>query len=386
MCFRGLLKRRVRTFLSILGVALSVMLVTGIGITTVNYISILREMNTFYRGRVVVVSRGSILVQTIPIGSVFLENTADEIRRRVEGIKSAIPMLVIIDISGALTFSPLNISIGIPEGNWSVLVGSTPLKSGGRWPQSTNSENIEVLIGGYLAEQNGLQVDSKIKIKNRELTVVGILDSRSAFLSRAIIMPLKVSQELYRYPNMINLIVVEPEEGVSRNDLNNRLELEFPSINALSEEERDSFIEPFFRDIVNWNIGLSSILFAISLVLASSITLMNISERKKEIATLYAVGAPRGFVVRVLALETSLIGFLGGLLGIALGIVAAILLFWFYGNIPVTFMFQHVHELVDPLMILEILAATDVLCFLGGLIPALAIMKKDLTENLRSEY
>jgi len=390
MCLRNLLKRRIRTFLCILGVTLSLMLVTGLGLILMNYTSIIRGMNTFYQGKVVVVSRGSIFIQAIPIGSILSETVVDEIGQRVEGVKSAIPMLMIIDLSATYTFAPLNISVGIPEGNWSILVGSTPLKPGSRWPQFLNSTNREVVIGSYLAELNYLKVDSKIKIKNHELTVVGILNSPSAFLSRVIIMPLKVAQELYRYPKMINLVVVEPKEEISEDQLIDRLESEIPSIKALTEEERNTFVEQFFRDIEVWNMGIGSVLFAISLVLVTTITLINVSERRKEIATLYAIGAPKGFVIRALTLETGLIGLFGGLLGITFGIIVAILIICFYGNIPVTYLLQNLPEivfpLIAPLVIFKFLVVTVALCFFGGLIPALATTRMNIIENLRSEY
>ncbi len=386
MCLRSLLKRKSRTSLSILGVALSVILVTGVGLTTVNYMSAIKGMNTFYQGTVVVISRGSVFIQVIPIGSVFLENTADAIEEQIEGVKSAIPMLATLDAAGTVTFPPLNITLGIPEGNWSVLVGSTPLKSGGRWPESTDPDVTEVVIGSYLAESNSLEVGSEIKIKNRGLTVVGILDSPSALLSRAIIMPLKVAQEVYRYPKMINLVIVEPDEGTTCNEIDSRIESEFPSLNALMEDERENFVDSLFQDIVKWNMGLSAVLLSISSLLVSSISFMDISERKKEIATLYAVGAPKGFVVRILTLETTLIGVIGSLIGVVLGVVVAILMFCFYGSIPVLFMLQNIHEIAAPIMILEILGGAVALCFIGGLIPALVTTRKNIAENLRTGY
>ena len=58
MCCRSLLRRRVRTSLTILGIALSVMLVTGIGLTTENYITTIKEMNIFYQGKIVIAGGG----------------------------------------------------------------------------------------------------------------------------------------------------------------------------------------------------------------------------------------------------------------------------------------------------------------------------------------
>ncbi|NIU81082.1 hypothetical protein GWN63_02390, partial [Candidatus Bathyarchaeota archaeon] len=199
MCLQNLLRRRLRTSLCILGIALATMFIVAIGATTMNYVSAIKEMNMFFNGEVVVVSRGVFVIYAFPIGGSLPESILDEVRR-IEGVNMVVPMLFVISHNSqdALQLVPETIVLGIPAGEWRVLVGSTPLEPGGRWP-STDHGTMEVVLGPSLAHERNLTVGSRIEAKSHHLMVTGVLETRSVFLSRSIIMPLTVAQKVYRY-------------------------------------------------------------------------------------------------------------------------------------------------------------------------------------------
>jgi len=387
MCLRNLLRRRVRTSLCVFGVALGIMFILAVGGTTMRYVTIIKEMNVFYTGDVVVVARGSIFIEAIPIGSSLQENTVVEVRQ-VEGVKTAVPMLFVVGSSapGSIAqFVPSNITVGIPVGNWSVLVGHAPLMPGGRWP-SANSSEKEVVIGVYLAQLHNLTVNSGIRLKNHNLRVVGILDTPSVLLARTIIMPLKVAQEIYGYGMSVGMVVVEPLEGVTEEELADRIEAEILGVTALTGDERNAIIEPILRDVEMWNLGIRGVLFSLSMVLVMTVAIMNVSERKKELATLDAIGASKSYIVRMVITETGLIGLFGGILGVMLGTVAALLVSSFYSSVPLSVMFPSIFAIVPPTMMLEILASTVAVSCVAGVIPAIIVARKSIVELLRSEH
>jgi len=387
MCLRNLSRRRVRTFLCVIGIALGVMLIVAIGATSRRYADVIRELNVFYRGKVVVVARGSLFIQAIPIGGSLLEGTVNEVKQ-VDGVKAAVPMLLVIGSStgeGIANFVPMNISVGIPPGNWSILVENTPLKPGGRWP-SANSSESEVVVGGYLARINNLTVNSEIRVNGHNMRVVGILDTLSVFLDRVIIMPLDVAQNVYRYNMLINMIVVEPLEGVTEEELGHRIEAEIQYVKALTSKERNETVEPILNDMEMWNTGISIIIFSISMVLVMTVATMNISERRRELATLDAIGAPKNTIIRIVVTETALIGLFGGIAGILLGAFAALLLSSFYASVPLSILFPGLFVIVTPTLMLEILVFTVASSCIAGIIPAITTARKSIVEVLRSEY
>jgi len=346
-------------------------------------------MNIFFSGNVVVVAEGALVIQSFPIvGGPITQRIVEEIKQ-VEGVKTAVPMLVRFgyQVEAAVQLVPTNVSIGVPPGNWSVLVGHTPLKSGGNWPSADPDKN-EVVVGPSLAQQYGLNVGSTAKLENMNLTVAGILDTRSALLSRAIILPLDLAQRLYYGHTMWigNMIVAQPAEGVTEKEVTERIEAKILAVDALATDERNEIIEPLLHDVETWTLGLSGVLYLLSMVLVTTVAMMNVSERRRDFATLDAIGSPKSAIFRIVFTETTLIGVLGGLAGIVLGSIAAILLASSYTNIPLSLFFFDLFNMVSPLFMMEILASTVAVSCFAGIIPALAAARMNISEVLRSEY
>jgi putative ABC transport system permease protein len=391
MCLRNLLRRRFRTSLCIFGVSLATIFIVAIGATTTNYTTVIRKMNIFFSGDVVVVAEGAMVIQAFPVIGGNIPESAVEKVQQVNGVKRAVPMLVRFGFKfeAVIQLAPSNVSIGIPSGNWSVLVGHTPLKLGGNWP-SADLDKKEVVVGPSLAKQYDLAVDSKIKLEKTNLTVAGILDSRSALLTRSIILPLELARRLY-YPDpqvswMGNMVVVELEEEGTEKEVADRIDAEILGVEALTTDERNEIVEPLLHDIETWNIGISGALYLLSMILVITVAMMNVSERRRDFATLDAIGAPKSTLFRMVITETTLIGLLGGLAGIVLGSIAAMLIASIYTNIPLSMFFFDLFNIVSPLLIIKILTSTVAVSCIAGVIPAIAASRMNISEVLRSEY
>jgi len=391
MCLRNLLRRRFRTSLCIFGVSLATIFIVAIGATTTNYTTVIRDMNIFFSGDVVVVAEGAMVIQAFPVMGGNIPESVVEKVQQVNGVKKAVPMLVRFgyQFEAVIQLAPSNVSIGIPPGNWSVLVGHTPIKPGGNWP-SPDLDKKEVVVGSSIAKQYDLTVGSKVKLEKTNLTVAGILDSRSALLTRSIILPLELARRLY-YPDpkvswMGNMVVVELEEEVKEEEVADRIEAEILGVEALTTDGRNEIVEPLLHDIETWNLGLSSVLYLLSMVLVITVAMMNVSERRRDFATLDAIGAPKSAIFRMVITETTLIGLLGGLAGILLGSIAAILIASIYTNIPLSMFFFDLFNIVSPLFMIKILASTVAVSCIAGVIPAIAASKMNISEVLRSEY
>jgi len=113
---------------------------------------------------------------------------------------------------------------------------------------------------------------------------------------------------------------------------------------------------------------------------------MNVSESRRDFATLIAIGAPKTSILKMILAETFLIGVLGGSLGILFGGAAAVYLASFYTSIPIIFFIQDFFNLVPPQLIAEALALAASICILSGFIPAFFTLKINVSETLRSEY
>ena len=388
MCFRNLLRRRLRTTLCIFGISLATVFIVAIGATTTHYTQVIRDMNIFFAGKIVAVPEGAMVVQGFPVvGGNIPQNIIEEIKQ-IEGVEAAVPMLVWF---GYLKLAPSNITIGVPYGNWSMLVGATPLEPGGNWP----SERDEVVLGQSIATQYELKVGSTLPVKDMNktmhiLTVSGILDSRSALLLRGIIIPLEMARRLhYENPDVTwkgNMVVVAFESGLKEAEIAERIRAETRGIEALTTDLRNEIVEPLLSDIETWNAGITSVLYALSMVLITLVAMINISERRRDFATLDAIGAPKRTVLRMVVTEILFIGLIGSIIGIVVGSFSAVLFASQYTNIPLSLFLSNIFEIVTPWLIVRVLVSTVAVASLAGLVPALAATRINIAEGLRSEY
>jgi putative ABC transport system permease protein len=366
-------------------VALATTFVIAVGATTMRYTTVIKEMNILFSGQVMVVSKDTIVIQAIPITRGFLPPDLLKTINEIDKVEKAVPILFItsITLEGIINPVPPNFTFGIPLEDWQMLLGPTPLEKGGHLP--TNESSNEVVVGPSLAEQYNLAVGSKMEVNSYELVVTGILDTRLAILTRSIIMPLKLAQTIY-YPGRINIIAAKPVQGCSQKDLADEIEKHVENVNALTEDERNDMIQPVLAQVEMWNVGIQTVVFLMSLILVMTVTLMSVSERRRDFATLDAIGAPLSYVFRVVVFEAMLMGVLGGILGIAFGSFSAIVLASLYTNIPLQQFFPSLLEIVPPVYMLEIFAAIVIVCCFGGILPALNAVRMRIAEVLRAEY
>jgi putative ABC transport system permease protein len=362
--------------------------VIAVAATTLRYTTVIREMNLLFNEQVMIVSKDAIVIQALPIGGGMLpQNSTKSSVELVEGVEVAVPVLFLapLEIGGIIQPVPINFTLGIPVEDWHLTLGPLRWKGGsGRIPHSELSN--EVVVGPSMADQYDWAVGAEISVNNHYLRIVGILDTKIALLNRCFLMPLHTAQAVYDYPGSVNIITAKPLVGVPQEDMGEAIEQNIDYVKALTEEERNDIIEPVLSQVESWNVGVHAVIFVLALILVTTVTGMSVSERRRDFATLDAIGAPLGFVVRAVLLEASLIGAIGGVMGIGLGSVFALVLASLYTEIPLIQFFPSVLEIVPPVYVATIFSSTVALCCLGGLIPALNATKMRIAEVLRADY
>jgi ABC-type lipoprotein release transport system permease subunit len=361
------------------------MILIGVGSAITRYTAIIKEMNVLFNRKIVVVARGVMVIQAFPVGGAIPESVLQEIMG-INGVKNATPLLFILNTEtcGVIQLIPSNITIGVPPDNWSILTANAPLKKGGHWPLGFADE--KAVVGSSIADQNGLSVGSRIKVENHEIEVTGIVDARISILSRAIIMPLKTVQKLYGYIGLVNMIIVEPWEESSIQELSQTIEKEIRNVKALTDDERIDAVKPMLDELEKWNFGIVATLLFLTMCLVLIVTSMNISERKREFAILDAIGASRNVVIGMVAIEAFIIGLVGSLAGLFLGLIAALTIASAYTSIPIQLFIPSIGDLLPMWLVMETLTLTVMVSIFGGVISTVAAQKNFTTEILRAEH
>ena len=244
----------------------------------------------------------------------------------------------------------------------------------------------EALLGADAARGTGLQPGDRFyegeEMADYPLTVVGVLKPMGSADDRAIFFSLpsfwemnEVSRSLHVKP--LTAVLVRPKRISDLPALHRRLNVSegtqavFPSSVLLNIFNVLSLVE----DVLVVVLGIVAIVVALYLFVSMYSAAL---ERRREIATMRALGARRGTVVAMVLLESCALAIVGATAGIAAGHGAAYLggrLLAARGG-PVT------HPLAVGSLEPIVLAAVVALGALAGLLPALLAYRTEVAENL----
>jgi ABC-type antimicrobial peptide transport system permease subunit len=116
-------------------------------------------------------------------------------------------------------------------------------------------------------------------------------------------------------------------------------------------------------------------LFAGGVIIANTVALA-VLERRREIGVMKALGARGSTVLRLLLLESGIVGLMGGAMGTGMALLATVVLDNLTLNIPTTF---------DPLVILGLLALAVLVALAASIISALPASREKPLIVLRYE-
>ena len=128
-------------------------------------------------------------------------------------------------------------------------------------------------------------------------------------------------------------------------------------------------------------VGFVAISLIVSSIMIAIITYISVLERTKEIGILRAMGASKKDIRRIFTAETAIEGFISGVLGIAITLLA---------TIPINAIVAKMTNVENVAQLpweaaLILIGISIVLTMLAGLIPSRIAAKKDPVESLRSE-
>ena len=311
---RGLMRRPVRTGLTLVGISIGIAAVVAlVGISRGFETSWESGMKT--RGTDIVVSNMGSALTPKP----FSASVRDRITP-LPGIAAACSLLVdLISIEDAEMMI-------VSAREWGGFTWRNLKLVDGRLPK--DAQESAVVLGKTAAEVLKKKVGDKIQIETGELSVVGIIDGGAVVENGSVILSLSMFQELSGNQDKINVIDLRVTPGMSKEEISqlcDKITAVVPEARAVvaGEHIRDSQAYKMIR-AMSWGTSLLAVLVGVLGVMNTM--LMTVFERTQEICILLAIGWKRGRIVRMVLWESALLGFLGGVVGVVIGLVGVKLL------------------------------------------------------------
>lgn len=302
--------RPFRTFISVLGVALGVVLVvlfTGLARGMTNEMA-RRASN--WKAEIVFTRPGAMELTSsnASVSTTYAQRLLD-----IEGVESTVPVIryITADSSGQWGLRQID---GVDWEPFAEMNGMGLVE--GRAPVA----NDEVVLDERQMRDDNVRLGDTLRMFGSDYKIVGVFSPPSG--SR-IKMSLAAMQEVLEAPNRCTYILVKLKDGADVGAVAASINEALPGnkVNLtrdliIDAQERIPALKTFLRVLV----GLGAFVSTIFVLLSMYTT---VTERRKEIGILKSLGASKGFIIRTIEGEAFMIGVLGVLLGLAASVIVS---------------------------------------------------------------
>lgn len=251
---------------------------------------------------------------------------------------------------------------------------------------SPDAPSYEALLGADAARRAGLSIGDRFyegeEMAEYPLTVVGILRPTGSADDRAIFLSLPSFWEMNEVARKMQ---VKPLTAVL---VRAKRMSDLPSLNRelnISTETQSVFPSAVLLTIFNL-LGVAEEALAVILAIVAVVVLLYVFvsmysatlTRRREIATMRALGARRGTILRIVLAESSMLAVAGGVAGLAGGHVVA----YVGASVLAARGVQVANPLVFSALEPVVLGSVILLGILAGVLPAVLAYRTEVEENL----
>jgi putative ABC transport system permease protein len=334
---RNLRRRKLRSFLTLSGIALGAFALTVMGSLAENFNRSIGSLEEFLSEQVLVRPKGS----NIFFSAGHLPITMVDELERVDGVKVAVPNTdVLFEEDGDTGFGPpksingvdIRRALNSPLDDLELASGRK-IRPGERW---------KIVLGSTLAQDAGeiahlgrpARPGDVITIRKHRWEVVGVGKATATPIDLFAVASIEDTRVIAKEDDPFldtehttEEIQVYPKEGVDPNDLAKRIEHVIGDRGAVFPPETSS--EQLQQQTAIFNaiiLGSALVALLVGGVAIINTMVFSVTERTREIGIKKAIGASRRDILREFLSESAILAFSGGILGGVLGYLFTFLL------------------------------------------------------------
>lgn len=333
LAFKNIKRNRTRTIITVVGIMIGVAMIVALG-------SFAEGINVFFQSTLEF-SAGKVTVQQSGAGSFQSGFTGSDITDEqiatilaIDGVKEVVPINFYIE-GGGFGFDISTVVVGVDPDNSDIFVGESIGLYSGRELESDDSGYI--MIGRDFAEDRDIVVGDSVLLKDTEYEVLGILErSNNANVDGSAMITMQDMQDLLDM-DTYSLLYVVPEDIRDTERIAEDIEDEDETLAAITDKEFARTAADVVNQIRLVMFGMGSISVVAAGLMIFNTMIMAVLERRKEIGVMKAIGATTWSVLKQIIMESTLIGLIGGIVGVGLGTLGAVgLVIMTDGGIPAT--------------------------------------------------
>jgi putative ABC transport system permease protein len=394
LALKNLLRRPVRTGLTVAGVALAVTVAVSLGGFMLGYSGAIDKSINMLGFQVMIMAKGcpyeaATMMLKGGTGLLYLPaDTYDKVKSDPD-IETITPIFIgvaqkqgssIRDDAGGSNFSIIS---GIDVPSYRVMKPWIAFKSGagynnGRWfaPSARN----EVVLGYEAAEYEQRKVGDSFYASItpagqtepvlREFKVVGVLDRTGTQDDGTVFMPISVAREYFGRPQSLTILGIKLRQfnALKMREFETRW-LKLPEVQVVGLQQVKNTLIGLVATAQTMIAAVAAIAVIVALIGVINTILMSVYERTSEIGIMKALGARRGAIFQLIWLETVMICLAGGIVGSLAAIVGSGLVERAIKSLADLGVSGSVVDITPAVIGCAVLGAV-ILGFFGGLYPA----------------
>jgi len=360
MIVRNLMRRRIRSVLTMLGIAIAVAAIVGLG----------GMLEGFGEQFVAMGAGGQADLMALDAGVSDMAYSAvdEKIAKRI----AAIPQVE--SVSGMIA------SVAPAENNpFMIVMGYSPHESAIKHFEIADGEPLsatrQAIIGRLAADSMDKKVGDPIDLVGSRFRIVGIYETGTPLEDTGVVISLREAQALFGRPRQTSFVGIELRDPRQADSVLQELAARFPEIRVSKTAEFAESI-PDFRAMDVMIGGISFLAVLVGGVGVMNTVFMSVFERTREIGVLRALGWRKRRILGMVMQESILLSFVSGLVGVLLGMAFGQI---FRALLPYLVP-QYPPELILRAVILALTLGT-----ISGILPAWWASRLDPLEALRYE-
>ena len=397
IAFKTITTRRVRSWLTIIGIVIGVFLIVSLlSLSQGLKNAVLHQLNMMGKDLIIVMPGDITNISSLMAGQKLTEEDM-KIIKQTEGVDKVVSMDY---TSVVMRYNNKKKTVLLYGADWRNGLDIFKNDVGwsinqGRWPVPQKNE---IIIGSIVASEMfpGMKIGTETIIKGRKFIIVGILNSVGSKQDDSMVgIDLNIFKSLTGERTGAREAMAKLKPGFSVNAVADKLKsnLNENRKRQIGQKESDSSYTVLTSEKIGSIVGnvmglIQAVIigFASIAIIVGGIGIMNtmytsVRERTKEIGIMKAIGAKNRTIITIFLIESGIFGMLGGIGGTLLGLIFAKAIEIYFQIHPLFYLKAD----VSPGLILFSITFSFVIGCISGYFPARTASKLKPVDALRYE-
>jgi len=368
MILKNLLRRKGRTLLTVLAIAIGVATIVALGALADG---VQAGYDSFITG-----SKADLVLSQNDAMDVSLSSLDEGIGAKLADMSEVRAVSSMMQSFVQTETVPYFFVFGYPEDSFALgrfkIIEGAGLDS----READQARGKPIILGASSAEILEKEPGDSLRMIDSVFRIVGIYETGQGLEDSGAVLRIGDAQELLGKQRIVNIFYVQLKDPTLSARVENRITRLYPDVEvSTTDSYADKQIMGDYMNGFAW--GIAGLAIVIGGVVMMNSQLMAVMERTREIGVLRSVGWTKRRVMFMILGESLMVGLLGGLIGALLGwlmMVATSDVMSFFGASAAN---------IRPGILLQALVTVLVLGFVGGIYPAWRASKLPPVEALR---